>query len=168
MEYKVLRKQYLAKMCFVCGVDNDSGLKTKYYVLENKRVLGIFQGQDIHQSYPTRMHGGIIAALLDEAIGRALQIDELEAWAVTIELNVKYHKPVPLNQTLYVVGWLHSNGKIFDGEGYIMDEDHVILASSKSKYMRQSVQKIVGNMDFEKDWQPDSASTDFERIDLPK
>lgn len=168
MEYKVLRKQYLAKMCFVCGVDNDSGLKTKYYVLEKQRVLGVFEGHDIHQSFPSRMHGGIIAALLDEAVGRALQINEPDAWAVTIDLHVKYHKPVPLNQTLYVVGWINSNQKIFDGEGYIMDENHVILASCQAKYMRQTVEKIVGEYDFNEDWAPDTETLEIERIDLPR
>jgi uncharacterized protein (TIGR00369 family) len=114
------------------------------------------------------MHGGIIAALLDEAVGRVLQIDEPHAWAVTIELNVKYHKPVPLNQTLYVVGWLDSHGKIFDGEGYIMDENHLILASCRSKYMRQDVDKIVGDGNFENEWTPDTDTLEIERIDLPR
>lgn len=168
MEYKVIQKQYLAKMCFVCGTHNDAGLKTKYYVLENDRILGIFHGMDIHQSYPNRMHGGIIAALLDEAVGRALQINEPTAWAVTIELTIKYHKPVPLNQTLYVVGWLSSHGRIFNGEGYIMDLNHHILASCQSKYMRQNAENIVGTVDFDNDWSPDSDPLEIERIDLPK
>lgn len=168
MEYKVIRQQYLADMCFVCGTHNESGLKTKYYVLEHHRILGIFEGQEIHQSYPSRMHGGIIAALLDEAVGRALQIDEPNAWAVTIDLHVKYLKPVPLNQTLFVVGWLTSQGKIFSGEGYIMDKDGIILATCQSKYMRQSIERIIGAHDLNKGWQPDQDGCDLERIELPR
>lgn len=168
MEYNVLRKQYLAKMCFVCGTENDCGIKTQYYVLEHDRVLGICRGEDAHQSFPSRMHGGLIAALLDEAIGRALQIHEPNSWAVTIELHVKYHKPVPLNEDLYVIGWLNSKGRIFKGEGYIMDTSHVILATCEATYFRQNVKDIIGTDTLGDGWQPDTKALEFERIDLPR
>ncbi len=165
MIYQVIKKQNNAKMCFVCGISNEAGLHTHFYELENKHLLGLFKGQDVHQSYPQRMHGGIIVALLDETIGRALQIFEPKFWGVTIDLSVKFINPVPLDQELKVVGWITNNRRlIFEGEGYICDEKNEILATCTAKYMKKSVDDIVDDKEFEEEqWfylkdenQPDS------------
>ncbi|HOI86100.1 MAG TPA: PaaI family thioesterase [Acholeplasmataceae bacterium] len=140
MIYKVLKKQYNSSMCFVCGMDNEASLRTKYYELENKQILGLFQGGDVHQSYPKRMHGGIITALLDETIGRAVQIDEPNTFGVTVELTVRYLKPVPLDETLYCVGKITDMRKIlFYGEGYLCTTTGDILATCHAKYMKQDI-----------------------------
>jgi acyl-coenzyme A thioesterase PaaI-like protein len=68
MKYQVTRKQPNSKMCLVCGLQNQFGLKTEYYELENDELLGIFTPVDEHQSYPGRLHGGISAAILDESM----------------------------------------------------------------------------------------------------
>ncbi len=169
MEYKVLKKQYRAKMCFVCGSDNQSGLNTHYYVLEHKRLLGIFRGSDIHQSYPMRMHGGIISALLDETIGRSVQIDEPHTWGVTVELHVRFLKPVPLGETLHVVGWMGRNRRLlYEGEGYICSVKGEILATATAKYMRQKAEQIIDVTRLEEPWGPIETDADIERIELPK
>lgn len=154
MKYHVLKKQYNSSMCFVCGMDNELSLKTKFYELEHKTLLAIFHGEDYHQSYPSRMHGGIISGLLDETIGRAIQIDEPDTFGVTVELEMKYVKPVPLNQTLYAVGKLTEIKRLlFYGEGYICNQAGIILATCKAKYMKQSVKKIVdGDHFIEEQW----------------
>lgn len=154
MKYNVLKKQNNSSMCFVCGMDNTSSLKTKFYELENKVVLAVFHGEDYHQSYPSRMHGGIISGLLDETIGRAIQIDEPDTFGVTVELDIRFIKPVPLNKTLYAVGKLTEIKRLlFSGEGYIYDEQQTILATCKAKYMKQSVQRIVeGDHFIEEQW----------------
>ncbi len=152
MIYKVLRKQNNADMCFVCGMSNDAGLKTSFYELEGERVVGIFKGLDIHQSYPQRMHGGIIVALLDETIGRALTISEPDFWGITVNLSIKFIKPVPLEQELKAVGHITNNRRlIFEGEGYLCDNQGKILATCQAKYMKQSVEKIVGDTKFIKE-----------------
>ena len=139
-------------MCFVCGMDNEASLKTKYYELENKSILGLFEGKELHQSYPKRMHGGIITALLDETVGRAIQIDEPDTFGVTVELIVRYLKPVPLDETLYCVGKITEKKKIlFYGEGYISNTQGEILATVSAKYMKQDVRKIVDGDHFMKE-----------------
>lgn len=153
MKFKVLKKQHNAHMCFVCGIHNDSGLNTKFYELEGKRLLGVFHGEDIHQGWPERLHGGITAALLDETIGRAMQMTDENSWSVTVELNVKYHKPVPLDAPLYVVGWITgARRKIITGEGFICDENQVILASAQAKYFEQDVKDIIDRDTLGEEW----------------
>lgn len=142
---KVIRKQNNSSMCFVCGIHNHSGLKASFYELEDGYVLGLFNGEDIHQSYPKRMHGGIITALLDETVGRAIQNEKEEMlWGVTIELTMKFLKPVPLDETLWVVGKVVRERRLtFEGEGFIYDKNHEILATCQARYMKQAVSSIV-------------------------
>lgn len=157
-------------MCFVCGMDNEASLRTKYYELENKTILGLFQGKDVHQSYPKRMHGGIITALLDETIGRAIQIDEPDTFGVTVELTIRYLKPVPLDETLYCVGKIKEQKRIlFYGEGYISNAQGEILATCFAKYVKQDVHTIVEGEHFlEEQWiyVADDVSPDF--FELPQ
>jgi len=48
-------------------------------------------------------HGGIIAVLLDEAMGKISKLTEERA--VTAELNIEYRKPVPVDREIVVSGW---------------------------------------------------------------
>jgi acyl-coenzyme A thioesterase PaaI-like protein len=170
MIYKVLKKQYNSSMCFVCGMDNEASLKTKYYELENKQILGLFQGGDVHQSYPKRMHGGIITALLDETIGRAVQIDEPNTFGVTVELTVRYLKPVPLDETLYCVGHITDMRKVlFYGEGYLCTTKGDLLATCHAKYMKQDINKIVDSTHFSKEqWMYVADQEQPEFFELPQ
>lgn len=154
MEYKVIRKQYNSDMCFVCGLQNNAGLHTHFYELENQSLLGVFKGLEMHQSYPKRMHGGIISALLDETIGRAIVIHQPDTWGVTAELTIRYLKPVPLDEELKVVGWITLNrNRMFEGEGYVCDANNTILATCTGKYMKQSVKAIIEDSNFiEEEW----------------
>ena len=100
MKLKVLKKQNNSDMCVVCGLSNALSLRTRFYATEGELMVGLVTGRDEHQSYPNRMHGGMITALLDEVIGRAINIPEPEAFGVTSEINVKFKKPVPLNEEI--------------------------------------------------------------------
>jgi acyl-coenzyme A thioesterase PaaI-like protein len=154
MIYHVKKKQHNSHMCFVCGIHNDAGLHTEFYELDNQKIISVFKGRALHQSYPKRMHGGIIAGLLDETIGRAIQIFEPDVWGVTVDISIRYLKPVPLDQTLMVVGEITQNRRlIFEGSGYLMNASKDILAVCTAKYMKQAVQTIVKDDDFiEEQW----------------
>ena len=79
----------------MCGLKNDFGIHTEFYELENNELVAIFTPGENHQSYPGRLHGGIASTILDETIGRAIMIENENIWGVTIELNVKFKRPVP-------------------------------------------------------------------------
>ena len=69
---KVISKQRNSKMCIICGLDNKYGLKAPFYNMEDGSVMTKFQYSEEHQSYPGRVHGGLITAMLDEMGLRAL------------------------------------------------------------------------------------------------
>ena len=147
--YRVLNKQFNSKKCIVCGMENDLGLKTRFYELDNCELAAIFNVIEEHQSYPGRMHGGIASAVLDETIGRAIMIDEPRTWAVTVDLNVKYRLPLPLDTQLLCIGRITRNTRlIFEGEGEILLPDGSIAATATAKYRKLNLDKITAEEDY--------------------
>ena len=154
MKYKVIRKQNTSRDCFVCGTANTFGLYAKFYECEKitndeengeKVLLTIFTPKDQHQSYPGRMHGGIGATILDEAIGRAYNILYPDAWGVTMHLTTKFRKPTPLNQTLYVESKITKTGsRAFDGEGKVFTTDGTICITGEGRYLTVPLEQITG------------------------
>ncbi len=147
MKYKVQKKQFVSKDCFVCGTENHESLKTKFYELENGELMSISKPTPTHQSYPDRMHGGVISAILDEVIGRAIMIEEPNSWGVTVELRIKYKKPVPLDKSVKSVARITRNTRLlFEGTGEIILEDGSIAAIGYAKYYKMSLDKITEEM----------------------
>ena len=141
---KVIRKQSNSKMCLICGLQNKAGLKAPFYEMEDNSVVTIFRYNDIHQSYPERVHGGMISSLLDELIGRAIWVYEPTIWGVTATLNVKFRKPVPLNEELIGKGVIIENKKrLFKGVGYIYSKDLELLAEAEAVYVKLPLDEVV-------------------------
>lgn len=140
---KIVKKQPNSQDCFICGMDNDKGLQAQFYETDNREIVVLFQPDILHQSYPQRLHGGIAAAVLDEAIGRCIQIDDEETWGVTVELNVKYHKPLPYGEKLKGVGRIDKDSRLLaNGSGEIYTPDGEIAVSAKAKYMKMTADRI--------------------------
>lgn len=153
MKLKVLKKQNNSLDCVVCGMDNPFSLKTQTYEVENELAVGITLGEECHQSYPHRMHGGLITALLDEVIGRAINIYEPDAFGVTAQIDVKFKKPVPLNEQVKVVGKITRNtSRLFEAEGFIENKNGEILAMAHATYVKQTMTKIAGENFTEENW----------------
>ena len=153
MKFKVLKKQNNSDMCIVCGVKNDSSLKSVFYELEGNIIVGITTPLDIHQSYPNRMHGGMISSLLDETLGRAAQINHPDLWAVTGELSVRYKKPVLLNEPIKCVAKITRDfTRGYIAEGFVENEKGEILATAKGTYVKAPIEKISENFLNENTW----------------
>ena len=145
MQIKVMKKQPNSKMCFVCGLENTFGLKSRFYELENGEIMAVFQPSAEHQGYPGRLHGGIAATILDETIGRAIMINySNNIWGVTVDFSMRLRKPVPLDREIRVVGRIVSDGKrTFEGSGEILLEDGSVAIEAKGKYLKMDIEKIA-------------------------
>jgi len=145
MNVKILKQQNVSRHCIVCGLSNIASLRAQFLETEGGLLIGVPNVLEIHQSYPNRMHGGIISALLDETIGRAVQVSEPETWGVTAGLEIRYVKPVPLDEQIYVTGIITKNGgRIFEGSGRIyLASTGELLASAEGKYVKLPVDKIA-------------------------
>lgn len=141
---KVINKQNNSDYCLICGVNNPAGLKAEFYEVEDNTVVTRFRFKKEHQSYPGRTHGGMISALLDELVGRAIWITDKNMWGVTMTLNVKFRKPVPYDTDLKAVGRIDSQtSRTFTGSGEILDLDGNILAEATATYMKLPLDKIA-------------------------
>lgn len=152
MKRKVLAAQNVSRMCMVCGVENAYGLKGAFYELDDGGILGVFRPLEQHQSYPGRVHGGVASAALDETIGRAINITDPDAWGVTVELNVKFRKPVPLDRELRVAARItRDSSRLFEGAGEIVLDDGTVAVEATGRYMKLPIEKIAEG-DFEREW----------------
>lgn len=151
MQRKIARPQNVSSMCMVCGRDNPWSLKARFLDLEDGELLGIFEPLPEHQSYPGRLHGGIASAILDETIGRALAIDDPEAFGVTVELTVRFRKPVPLDREIHALARVTKHGRLYEGTGEIVLEDGTVAVEASGRYMRMPIERIADG-DFDSQW----------------
>ena len=134
-------KQQNSRYCFLCGLDNPIGLKLAFYEEAEGRVVAHFVPREEHQGYPGVLHGGIACAVLDETIGRTLVRRDI--WAMTVDLHVRFHQPIPLNQRLTVVGELERlRSRTMEGRGEIRLADGSAAATAEAKYIRLADDKV--------------------------
>ena len=122
-------------MCFVCGLQNPVGLKMAFYNdPETGRVQADLIVPDEYQGYPGVVHGGIVAAVLDEVSGRAVMMGGSdENLMATLRLTVRYRRPTPTETPLTAVGWVeHMSGIGARVAGEIRLPDGTVTADCES------------------------------------
>ncbi len=136
-------KQFNSHMCFVCGLDNPSGLHAHFYQVDDNTCVGRFLPDESHQGYPGRVHGGIISAMLDETLGRAVWGDA-KTWGVTAELHVRYKAPVPLGEVLTVVGRItFEKRRYFEAKGELITTDGTVAVKAEGKFVKLELERIL-------------------------
>ncbi len=103
-----MEKQPSSRTCFMCGRQNDIGLHMTWYNdYQAQQIRAELTVPEHFNGYPGIVHGGIVAAILDETAGRALMLNRaFEETFITTKLEVRYHQPTPTNQPLTVTGWI--------------------------------------------------------------
>ena len=121
--------------CFGCGGDNASGMKLTFEQDNvNRRIVGRFVLGNRYQGGGGFAHGGIIAVLLDEAMGKVCRFREVRA--VTAELAVEYLKPVSVQQEIIVEGReTEQKGRNIFMAGEIRDTAGTVLARGKARFV---------------------------------
>lgn len=166
---RILKKQYNTRHCMVCGLENRSGLHARFYELENGEICGSFVPQADHQGYPGRLHGGVASSLLDEVIARAANVLEPDIWAVTVELNVRYRRPVPIDRAVKAVGRLTRNSRrLFEGTGEIRLESGEVAVEATGRFMKLPFASIADVDLAGVDWQAADPDGERDAIDVPE
>jgi uncharacterized protein (TIGR00369 family) len=121
-------------MCYACGDANDRGLHM-HFRREGGRTVSEYAPQDYQQGYPGRMHGGIVATMIDEAMGWAVY--HAKAWAATARLNVRYRRPVRLDQRLRVEAWVvRDRARALELRAEVRDAAGALLAEGDGVFMK--------------------------------
>jgi uncharacterized protein (TIGR00369 family) len=124
-------KQPGSKTCFVCGRENPVGLKMNFYSTGEGSTQAEITIPVEYEGYPGVVHGGIVAAILDETGGRAL-MENFTRFMVTAQLNVRYRKPVPSQTALIVIGEAGvRRGRVAHAKSEIKTQVGDVLASAE-------------------------------------
>lgn len=129
-------RKYLpfSKGCFVCGQDNPAGLRTRFFV-EDDKVKARLYADDHHCGYETVIHGGIVAAALDECMAWAATC-RMGYMTVTGELKVRYIKRSPSRTPLWVEAWVTRETKrLALTEAQLVDEEGIVYARAEGRFV---------------------------------
>ena len=121
--------------CFGCGGANHVGMKLTFDLdFRKRRTRGRFVLGPNYAGGAGFAHGGIIAVLLDEAMGKISKLTEERA--VTAELSIEYKKPVPVDAEILVEGWQEEEkGRDRFRIGEIRDAQGTLLARGRGRFV---------------------------------
>jgi uncharacterized protein (TIGR00369 family) len=122
-------------VCFGCGGGNPRGMKLTFEQDDAaRRIIGRFRlGQEYQGAFGI-IHGGVIALILDEVMGKVCRFRGVRA--VTAEMNVEYLKPIWVDADLVVEGYeKEMEGRNLHLVGEIKDTSGKLLARSRGRFV---------------------------------
>lgn len=128
--------------CFVCGQNNPDGMKLKFILDEERQTFVCkFRLSKRYTGPPGHCHGGIIASILDDAMGKVNKLHQVVA--LTREMTVEYLKPVPLHKPLRVEGReVKKQGRTHINTAEILNENNEVLARSRGVFIAIDPEKM--------------------------
>jgi uncharacterized protein (TIGR00369 family) len=138
----IWKRQPNSRHCFVCGLESEVGLRLRFDDNGADEVHAQITVRRQYQGYPGVVHGGIVAALLDEIGGRVTMSANPDRFMVTAKLDLKYRKPVPVETPLMLTARLiRDRGRLAEThaelrlpDGSVAAEAVVTLAQIPSNY----------------------------------
>ncbi len=126
-----LQKNY----CFACGKNNPEGMRLKFTYDEDRDCFVCrFRLSKRYTGPPGHAHGGIIATILDEAMGKVNKLRHVVA--LTSQITVDYLRPVPLNKPLRVESReVKVKGREHINMAEILNQNGEALARSKGLFI---------------------------------
>jgi len=120
-------------------MENPVGTHLHMYEVEPGVIEANYIAPDHFQGYPGVLHGGIVAALIDEVSGRAHMGSDPQKprFLFTGKMEVKYRKHVPIGRMLKIIGRAgQSKGKIAEAWAGIYDsETNELLAEGTAMHI---------------------------------
>lgn len=146
-------KQPSSRGCFLCGRENPVSLKMSWFnEPEEGRVRARVTVPDTHCSYPGVVHGGVVAALLDETGGRAVMVGgDFEHLMVAVKLDVEFRRVTPSGTPIELVGWVvREHGSKAEVAAEIRLPDGTVSARSKGLLVKPPVD-VAARFEAERD-----------------
>jgi uncharacterized protein (TIGR00369 family) len=136
--YTKMQKNY----CFVCGMNNPDGMRLKFILDEARQTFVCqFRLSKRYTGPPGHTHGGVIACILDDAMGKVNKLHHVVA--LTREMTIEYLKPVPLHKPLRVEGReLSVQGRQHINTAEILNDKNEVLARSRGIFIAIDPEKM--------------------------
>ncbi len=139
---RVLVNDEPENLCFDCSPHNPVGLQLVFRVHADRAVECRIPACDHWQGVPGVIHGGIQAALLDEAMGMAVHaardtgMDRPFPNVATADLQLRYRRPAPTTQPLRVRARVERReGRSIFVRGEIVDARDELLTSATARWV---------------------------------
>ena len=130
--------------CFGCGRANEAGLRLEFLLADDGSVVSLPVLPGTFDGHPGYLHGGIIATLLDEVMGKVGRFRDVRT--VTAELQVEYLRPVPVDEDIVVEGWeVEKKGRNLFHAGEIRSASGAVLARGKGRFVEIDPGIYYGN-----------------------
>jgi acyl-coenzyme A thioesterase PaaI-like protein len=114
--------------CFACGNTNAIGMSLQVELGDRRATTTWVPGPDF-VGWSDRVHGGLIATVLDEVMAWASASDD--AWAVTSSFSVRFHSPAGPEETLRADGWVESQRRrIYETRGEVRVGDRLVAEAT--------------------------------------
>ena len=123
--------------CFACGGTNPIGLRLEIALGEGSASTAWTAGDDF-VGWTDKVHGGILATLLDEVMCWAPS--SFDSWAVTAEMSIRYRSPAAPGERLTATGSVVARRRrIYEVSGEVRGADGRIVAEGRGTYLGASV-----------------------------
>ncbi len=119
--------------CVVCGAHNPRGLQVDFRPTADGGVEAHFDCATVFEGYNRRIHGGVIAALLDGAMTNCLFAHGHVA--VTAELTIRYRQPVMTDRRATVRAWIHESSHRLHRMRAELIQDGQVLVVGAAKFL---------------------------------
>ncbi|HEY7926477.1 MAG: PaaI family thioesterase [Candidatus Dormibacteria bacterium] len=129
---------------FIHGLRNPTGLHLQYH-LEGDRVVTTWTPTPDHAGFPGLVHGGLIAAVLDDVMGRCSVLQR--RWVVTGRMETRFREGAPIGAALRVTGWsTRFTRRVMQAEAAMTLDSGVVVAEATGTYLpvpRQMLARMV-------------------------
>lgn len=145
-------RQPNSRHCFVCGLENPFGLHLRFHVTAPGVVSAECCLGEEYQGYPGVVHGGIVAAMLDETAGRSHMGIAPPRFMYTAMLEIRYRKNVPVGQPLRLVGTAGGSKRrsataasaIYNQQGELLAEAQALLIDVPDELIQKTDLEALG------------------------
>jgi len=123
------------RFSYISGSKNREALKVEYKVIDGI-VEAEFCPSEKHQSYKNIVHGGLLAATMDDAMAYAINITG--ETAVTAKIEIRFRKPIRPNDKVTISAKIEEYVKsVYYTSAKITNPVNVIMADAKAIFMKQ-------------------------------
>lgn len=139
------QRQPNSNHCFVCGLSNPIGLHMRFFQTSPGEISADITVPEGYQGYPGVVHGGIVAAMLDEVCGRSHMGGDPPRFLYTARLEIRYRKNVPVGEPLHLVGCAgKSKRRTATATGTIYNANDEVLAEADALLINVPDETVSG------------------------
>ncbi|MHB8717594.1 MAG: PaaI family thioesterase [Candidatus Dormibacteria bacterium] len=118
---------------FVHGLRNPHGLHLEY-ALDGDSVVTTWTPTADHAGFPGLVHGGLVAAVLDDIMGRCSVLEK--RWVVTGRIEVRFRAPATVGTPLRAEAWTtRTTRRLLVAQGRVVAAGGEVVAEASGTYL---------------------------------